>query len=134
MPWLQAITDKTDIKLAVAMARGTYATGIKIYANLPAPLVDRITAEAHRQHILVWDHAAVFPASPKQVIDSGADVVSHVCTLAYQASKTMPRAYHDRAPVEEPKFAGPATTPVMRATFRRHETPLHDPRRHTLCL
>lgn len=117
VPWLQAITDKTDITIAVARARGTYATGIKIYADLPAPLVDRITAEAHAQGILVWDHAAVFPASPKQVIDSGADVVSHVCMLAYQASQTMPRAYHNRAAVEEAKFAGDATTPVMQELF-----------------
>ena len=44
VPWLQAITARTDIQLAVAAARGTGATGIKIYADLPPPLVDRMTA------------------------------------------------------------------------------------------
>lgn len=117
VPWLQAITNKSDITIAVARARGSFATGIKIYADMPAPLVDAITAEAHRQGILVWDHAAVFPASPKEVIDSGADVVSHVCMLAYQASQKMPRAYHNRASVEAAKFAGDAAAPVMADLF-----------------
>src|SRR5690348_8435176 len=33
-PWMQAITAKTDIALAVAEAKGTGATGIKLNANL----------------------------------------------------------------------------------------------------
>ncbi len=100
VPWMQAVTDKTDLTLAVAEARGTGATAIKIYADLPAGLVAAITREAHRQGTLVWAHAAVFPASPAEVIDAGADSVSHVCMLAYQLSDPIPRAYHDRAPVE----------------------------------
>ena len=101
VPWTQAITDETDIPLAVARAQGTGATALKIYADLPAPLIGRITAEAHRQHMLVWAHAAVFPASPRDGVDAGVDVVSHACMLAYQASATMPPQYHNRAPVEE---------------------------------
>ncbi len=106
VPWMQAITEKTDLKIAVAEARGTYATGIKIYADLPGALVKNIVAEAHRQGILVWTHSAIFPATPKEIIEAGADVVSHVCMLAYQASDKMPRAYHNRAGVEEEKFKG----------------------------
>jgi imidazolonepropionase-like amidohydrolase len=105
VPWMQAIRSDTDLVLAVAMARGTGASAIKIYADLPAERVAAITAEAHRQGTLVWAHAAVFPASPKAVIDAGADAVSHVCMLAYQASDAMPRAYHHRAPVDEARFA-----------------------------
>src|ERR1700689_5058584 len=33
VPWMQAITSTTDLPLAVAMAKGTHATAIKIYAN-----------------------------------------------------------------------------------------------------
>jgi imidazolonepropionase-like amidohydrolase len=106
VPWMQAITNDTDIPLAVARAQGTGATALKIYADLPAPLVSAITAEAHRQHMLVWAHAAVFPASPREVVDAGVDVVSHACMLAYQASAAMPPEYHNRASVEEDKFAG----------------------------
>ncbi|HEY1612402.1 MAG TPA: amidohydrolase family protein [Rhizomicrobium sp.] len=105
VPWMRAITGDSDLKLAVAEAHGTGATGIKIYADLPAALVSSIASEAHRQHMLVWAHAAVFPASPREVIDSGADVVSHACLLAYQVSHPIPPAYHNRPPVDDGKFA-----------------------------
>jgi imidazolonepropionase-like amidohydrolase len=114
-PWMRALTEQTNLPIAVAEAHGTGATAIKIYADLPSNLVDAITAEAHRQHMLVWAHAAVFPASPRDVIDAGVDVVSHACMLAYQASAQMPRAYHDRAPVEEEKFSG--ENPQMGSLF-----------------
>jgi imidazolonepropionase-like amidohydrolase len=102
--WMQAITNDTDIRLAVARARGTGATALKIYADLPALLVAKIAAEAHRQNMLVWAHAAVFPASPREVAAAGVDVVSHACLLAYQASATIPPQYHNRASVEEDRF------------------------------
>jgi imidazolonepropionase-like amidohydrolase len=105
VPWMRAITSDTDLTLAVAEAHGTGATAIKIYADLPATLVQGITAEAHRQHMLVWAHAAVFPASPREVVDAGVDVVSHACLLGYQASDAMPPAYHHRAPVDETRLA-----------------------------
>ena len=104
VPWMRAVGPATDLAQAVAEARGTGATGIKIYADLPGREVAAIVGEAHRQHLLVWAHAAVFPASPKDVVEAGADVVSHACMLAYQASDAMPRAYHRRAPVQAEKF------------------------------
>jgi imidazolonepropionase-like amidohydrolase len=104
VPWMRAISPTTNLPLAVAEAKGTGATAIKIYADLPAPLVAAVTQEAHRQHLLVWAHAAVFPASPRDGVDAGVDVVSHVCMLGYQASAQMPRAYHDRSPVDAAKL------------------------------
>jgi imidazolonepropionase-like amidohydrolase len=106
-PWMRAVTRETDLALAIAEAKGTGATAIKIYADLPAPLVGAIAVEAHRQHLMVWAHAAVFPASPRDVVDAKVDVVSHACMLGYQASEKMPAAYHHRAAVEADKFAGP---------------------------
>jgi imidazolonepropionase-like amidohydrolase len=103
-PWMQAVTPATDMTIAVALARGTGARAIKIYADLPGHAVAAITQEAHRQGVLVWAHAAVFPASPAEVVDAGVDAVSHACMLAYQASDAMPRAYHNRAPVQAEKF------------------------------
>jgi hypothetical protein len=78
--WLQAIDDGTDLRLALARARGTGATGLKIYANLPGPLVRGLIAEAQRQHFPVWTHAQVYPASPYDSL--GATAVSHVCMIA----------------------------------------------------
>lgn len=92
-PWMRAVTPKTDLRLAVAEARGTGATAIKIYADLPASLVRAITLEAHRQGLLVWTHAAVFPAAPLQIAEAGVDVMSHAAMLAYQVSPSMPPSY-----------------------------------------
>jgi imidazolonepropionase-like amidohydrolase len=103
-PWMRAVDRATDLPLAVAEAKGTGATAIKIYADLPAPLVRRIAAEAHRQHLMVWAHGAVFPASPRDGVDAGADAVSHVCMLGYQAFAKMPPTYHNRPSVEADKF------------------------------
>jgi len=117
VPWMQAVTSATDLRIAVAEARGTGATGVKIYADLPGSLVAAITAEAHRQGVLVWAHAAVFPASPAEVIGAGVDTVSHTCLLAYQASDAMPRAYHHRPAVDEARFAA-GDTPVIEALLK----------------
>ena len=102
--WMQAVDQSTDLPIAIAMARGTGATAIKIYANLPAERVAAITAEAHRQGLAVWAHGAVFPASPSEVLAAGVDVVSHVCMLAYEGANPMPQAYHRRAAVDETRF------------------------------
>ncbi len=115
-PWMQAVGDETDLPLAIARARGTGATAIKVYANFDADMVARITAEAHRQHMLVWAHAAVFPARPAQVIDAGVDAVSHACYLGYQLADVMPAAYADHTPVPEGKF-GRDGNPVLAKMF-----------------
>src|SRR5438309_3190241 len=77
-PWMQAIDDKSDIPAAIARARGTGAVALKIYANLSADLVRRLTAEAHRQGLAVWTHGMVFPATPAEVVAAGPDTVSHI--------------------------------------------------------
>lgn len=96
-PWMQAITARTDIALAVAEAKGTGATGIKLYANLPAALVKAITAEAHRQGLRVWTHATIFPARPSDAVDAGVDTVSHSPYLVWEAAPNVPDDYRMRA-------------------------------------
>jgi imidazolonepropionase-like amidohydrolase len=117
--WMRAITAQTNMPLAIAEAKGTGATAIKIYADLPAPLVSAITSEAHRQHLLVWAHAAVFPASPMQVADSGVDAMSHVCMLGYQASDSIPFAYHGRPPVDAKRLADSHALDALFADMKR---------------
>ena len=98
--WMQAITPETDLVTAVARARGTYATGIKIYANLEPAEVTNITREAHRQGMPVWAHSMVFPTRPLDVVRSGADVISHVCRLAWEGMERAPTEYHhDQVPL-----------------------------------
>ncbi|MFN2974231.1 amidohydrolase family protein [Terriglobus aquaticus] len=81
VPWMQAITATTDLPLAVAEARGTYANAIKLYGDLTPELAARITAEAHRQGLQVWAHATLYPARPSEVVAAGVDAISHACLL-----------------------------------------------------
>lgn len=96
-PWMQAITAATDIPLAVAEAKGTGATGIKLYANLPASLVAAITAEAHRQGLRVWTHVTIFPATPGDAVEAGVDTISHTPYLIWEAAPNVPDDYRMRA-------------------------------------
>jgi imidazolonepropionase-like amidohydrolase len=115
VPWEQSIDTKTDIVLAVARAKGTYARAVKIYANLPGPLVAAITKEAHRQGMRVWAHGMVFPATPFEVVDAGVDTVSHTCYLAYQAMAKRPDSYQHRFPLDASLFQ--RDNPVMAKLF-----------------
>jgi len=117
-PWMQAIGRDTDLKEAVTLARGTGATAIKIYADLPGDLVAAITEEAQRQGLKVWAHSAVFPSKPSEGIDAGVDTVSHVCYLAYETGTQMLDAYEDRTPVDETYLEQPED-PVMAGLFAR---------------
>ncbi|MEX2048216.1 MAG: amidohydrolase family protein [Gemmatimonadota bacterium] len=95
VPWIQAITPTTDMVRAVAMAKGTYATGVKIHADLEQAEVRRIADEAHRQGMQVWAHSMVFPARPLEVIESGVDVISHACDIGWEAMASAPTRYHN---------------------------------------
>ena len=116
-PWMQSIDGATDLRTAVTLAKGTSATAIKIYANLPPSLVAKITAEAHRQHMAVWTHSAIFPTTPAQVLDARPDVISHTCYMAYQVVG-VPASYQQRYPVDPKPFAG-GDNPVMAGLFAR---------------
>ena len=115
VPWEQAIDHSTDMPLAVARAKGTYATAVKIYANLPGDLVARITTEAHRQGMKAWAHGMVFPATPQQVVDAGVDTVSHTCYLAYQAMAKRPDSYQHRFPIDASLFV--RDNPVLASLY-----------------
>ncbi len=96
-PWMRAVDETTDIRMAVAEAKGTGATGVKLYANLPATLVAAIAAEAHRQGLLVWTHATVFPAKPSDAVAAGANTISHTAYLVWEAAPHVPADYRSRA-------------------------------------
>ena len=101
VPWLYAVDDKTKLPLAVAQARGTGATGMKIYANLPGTLVRKLIAEANSQHFPVWTHMQVYPATPYDSL--GATAVSHVCMIARHVRETGKSAYGHSG---EPSYEG----------------------------
>lgn len=106
-PWMRAVDEHTDMANAVTLAKGTGAIAIKIYANLPAALVAKIVAEAHRQGMQAWAHSMVFPATPREVIDARPDVVSHIGYFGYQAMEKRPQKYQEREkfPIDPAPFA-----------------------------
>jgi imidazolonepropionase-like amidohydrolase len=105
VPWMQAITEQTDLPMAVALARGTSATAVKLYADLSADLVSKIAAEAHRQHMSVWAHATIFPAKPSDVVAAGVDVISHSCLLIHEASTHVPNDVNTHEDIPLAQFA-----------------------------
>ncbi len=137
VPWMQAITLQTNLPLAVAEARGTGATALKLYADLPASLVKAITEEAHRQQLLVWAHAAVFPALPSDVVNAGVDVISHACLLGYEVNSPPLRTYEDRTPMDAARALKPnaemsalfasikARGTILDATLNVYDTDTH---------
>jgi imidazolonepropionase-like amidohydrolase len=118
VPWLQEIGPETDLPLAIARIAGTGARGVKVYGNLDSATVARIVAEAHRQGLAVWAHAAVFPATPREVVEAGADSVSHVCMLAYQTLAVPPVSYHDRAPLDQAALMRGPVHPALAGLFQ----------------
>lgn len=104
VPWMRAVTDKTDLPLAVAEARGTFATAIKLYADLTPALARQITAEAHRQRVLVWAHATLYPAKPSDVVAAGVDSISHACLLVREPGARAPGFLQPRPRVDLEHF------------------------------
>jgi len=122
VPWMQAVTDKTDLRLAVAQARGTFATAIKLYADMTPGLAAGITREAHRQHMQVWAHATLYPAKPSEVVAAGVDVISHACLLVREPMTRVPRWGEPRPPVVMAAFLegkNPALTSLFAEMVRR---------------
>ncbi len=111
-PWAQAVTSGTDLARAVAAARGTGATALKLYAALDATLVRRIADEAHRQGLHLVAHATVFPAKPSDLVAAGVDMLAHAAYLVWEGSAPTPdytrRAFGDFAhvPVDSPAIEG----------------------------
>lgn len=99
-PWEQAVHAGTDIVRAVAMAAGTGATGLKIYADLDTALVRRLIAEAHRQGLETWAHGTIFPTGPLEAVRLGIDGLSHACYLFWGMQDDVPQKRSDRRPFD----------------------------------
>lgn len=101
VPWLYAVTEKSDLAGVIAQARGTGATGLKIYANLPGELVRNLIGAAKQRGFPVWAHQQVYPATPYDSL--GATSVSHVCMVARFIREPGKQSY-ERS--KEPSYAG----------------------------
>ena len=78
VPWMQAVRPETDLAIEISRAKDLGATGIKVYDDLTADQILRITKEAHRQSMQVWSHIKLQRAMPLDVLRAGVDGVSHL--------------------------------------------------------
>lgn len=82
--WYQKAYPGMDIIRSIARAKGTGATGIKIYAGVDAEVIAQLSEEAHKQGLKSWSHLTVFPDRPLAVVKANVDVVSHVWGAIWQ--------------------------------------------------
>jgi len=92
-PYMRAVTDSTNLVWAIAEAKGTGATGIKLYADLDAPLVGKIVTEAKLHGLLVWGHAWLKPAKPTDMVLAGVSSISHAPLLIYDLVDSIPSSW-----------------------------------------
>lgn len=104
LPWAQALSADTDLRLAVARAAGTLAAGIKLYVQLAPDLVRRVVDEAHRQQLKVWAHSTVYPTRPLELVRAGVDALTHACGLAWQAQALDPAQFARPSLDNRPRF------------------------------
>ena len=80
--WMRAVDATTDFDTLMQRTLGTGATGIKIYANVPADVIQQLRLAADRHGLKVWSHVFVGPAKPLDVVTAGVGTVSHASDLA----------------------------------------------------
>jgi len=75
--WMRAVDHKTNFDELMLRAAGTGATGIKIYAKVPANIIPSLEQSAKKHGLKVWSHAFVGPAKPQQLVNAGVETISH---------------------------------------------------------
>jgi imidazolonepropionase-like amidohydrolase len=115
-PWALAVRPTTDVAKAVLEAKGTGASAIKIYTDLPPAELLRVTKAAHAVGLHVWSHATVFPSRPADALAAGIDVLSHASMLQWQLTKDVPPRFGPHRSVQ-PLPASEAASPRLAALF-----------------
>jgi imidazolonepropionase-like amidohydrolase len=118
-PWLRSVTAATNWPVAIAEAKGTGATAIKVYAAVSAGVLRPLVAEAHRQGMKVWAHATLFPARPSEVVGAGVDVVSHASLLIWEGMTEVPPLTRAGRPDTTIRPTHPLVTSLLRLMARR---------------
>lgn len=133
-PWARAIKPDTDIVQAVADAKATGATGLKLYADLSPDTVMRITREAHRQGLQVWSHATIFPSKPSDAVAAGVNVISHSLDLVFELEEnppqTLSKASYRKVSWSSVSIDAPRITALLQR-MRKRGTMLDDTIIHT---
>lgn len=80
--WMKAVDENTNFDEVMLRALGTGATGIKIYAKVPANVIEMLSLSAKKHGLKVWSHAFVGPARPNEAVNAGVETISHAPDLS----------------------------------------------------
>jgi len=80
--WMRAVDENTDFDAVMLRALGTGATGIKIYAKVPANVIQMLSAAAKKHGLKVWAHAFVGPDKPRESVNAGVETLSHAADFS----------------------------------------------------
>ncbi len=122
-PWMRAVKADDNVDRIIAEARGTGATGIKIYADLDGATIEKIVQAAHAQEMKVWAHSCVFPARPSEVCQAGVDVMSHATYMAWEGEEEIPASAtkrhrkHEDFNIKDSRFSNLIETMSSRQTI-----------------
>ncbi|WP_257388892.1 amidohydrolase family protein [Tahibacter caeni] len=115
--WARQIDAHTDLRLAVAEARGSGARNVKVYGDLTPALAAALIRESTRQGLLTTAHATVFPARPSDLVKAGVGSLSHAPYLVWEAADTVPADYGRR--ISGAWSTTAADHPRLRALYRQ---------------
>ncbi len=82
--WMRAVDEHSDFDAIMQRTKGVGATGIKIYARVPAEVVQKLSLAAKKHGLKVWSHAYIGPATPLQGVEGGVETISHAADFAAQ--------------------------------------------------
>ena len=85
--WMKIVDAKLDIPNAVAKAKSSGATGIKLYASLKPAWIRTIISEAQKQHLRVWSHAHLQFTETQEIVDLKVNSISHAGMFGHTISK-----------------------------------------------
>lgn len=75
--WMKAVDSDSNFNEIMLRAKGTGASGIKIYAKVDSEVIKPLAEAAKKHGLKVWSHVFVGPAKPSESIAGGVEVVSH---------------------------------------------------------
>ncbi|MBK8003968.1 MAG: amidohydrolase family protein [Gemmatimonadetes bacterium] len=123
-PWMRAVDEQTDLRQAVAEARGSGATALKLYQAMSPALVARIAAEGRRQGLELWAHAAMRAVKPSEMAAAGIGTVSHAFLLLYELTPEEMAQVRTSVATRLRRSSATSASERLFATYRRHGTVL----------
>jgi len=85
--WMKAVDKDSNFDEIMLRAKGTGATGIKIYAKVSSDVIKLLATAAKKQGLKVWSHVFVGPARPSEAVSGGVEVMSHASDISAEVVK-----------------------------------------------